>query len=72
MGRNAEATTILGRIVDKAATDHNLIPEMYVAENCRLFPGQLGDPTGAIPRVGYGAGAYIVDVLQQAESENSR
>jgi GH15 family glucan-1,4-alpha-glucosidase len=46
-GRNAEAETVLKRIVDKAATDHNIIPEMYVAVPCELFPGAIGDPTGA-------------------------
>lgn len=63
LGRNDEANAILQRIVDKAAADHFIIPEMYVAVPCRLFPGKLGDPTGARPMVGYGAGAYILDVL---------
>ena len=71
LGRNAEAASILRRIVDKAAADHNIIPEMYVAEPCTLFPGALGDPTGARPMVGYGAGAYILDVLDQAPLERS-
>jgi GH15 family glucan-1,4-alpha-glucosidase len=71
MGRNAEAAAILKRIVDKAAADHNVIPEMYVAESCALFPGALGDPTGARPMVGYGAGAYILDVLDQARPESN-
>ncbi|HZS62222.1 MAG TPA: glycoside hydrolase family 15 protein [Gemmatimonadaceae bacterium] len=54
---------IVRRIVDKAAADHNMIPEMYVALPCKLFPGKIGDPTGARPMVGYGAGTYILDVL---------
>ena len=66
LGRHEEAAAIFKRIVDKAADDHNVIPEMYVAESCRLFPGELGDPTGAIPMVGYGSGAYILEVLQPA------
>jgi GH15 family glucan-1,4-alpha-glucosidase len=57
---------LVQRIVDKAAADHNIIPEMYVALPCKLFPGQIGDPTGAKPMVGYGAGAYILDVLDRA------
>jgi GH15 family glucan-1,4-alpha-glucosidase len=65
LGRNAEAAAILKRIVDKAAADHNIVPEMYVAVPCRLFPGELGDPTGALPMVGYGAGVYILDILQR-------
>jgi hypothetical protein len=72
LGRTKDAASILRRIVDKAAADHNIIPEMYVAENCPLFPGELGDPTGARPMVGYGAGAYILDVLQQAGPEDKQ
>jgi hypothetical protein len=60
------------RIVDKAATDNNIIPEMYVALPCTLFPGAIGDPTGARPMAGYGAGAYILDVLDQSRAKNSQ
>jgi len=67
IGKNAEAAAILKRIVDKAAADHNLIPEMYVVVPCRLFPGEVGDPTGALPMVGYGAGEYILHVLEREE-----
>jgi hypothetical protein len=35
-----------------------------------LFPGKVGDPTGAIPMVGYGAGAYILHLLNRAASPN--
>jgi GH15 family glucan-1,4-alpha-glucosidase len=66
LGRDDEAAAILKRIVDKSAADHNIVPEMYVALTCKLFPGNIGDPTGAIPMVGYGAGAYILDLLQRA------
>jgi GH15 family glucan-1,4-alpha-glucosidase len=62
----ARRPALVQRIVDKAAADHNIIPEMYVALPCQLFPGQIGDPTGAKPMVGYGAGAYILDVLDRA------
>lgn len=67
LGRDAEADAILKRIVDKAAADHNLIPEMYVAVPCALFPGKIGDPTGALPMVGYGAGEYILHLLDREE-----
>jgi GH15 family glucan-1,4-alpha-glucosidase len=70
-GRTADAAAILKRIVDKAAADHNIIPEMYVAVPCRLFPGESGAPTGALPMVGYGAGAYILHVLERERSENN-
>jgi hypothetical protein len=65
LGRRAEAKAMIQRIVDKAAADNDIIPEMYVALPCTLFPGTIGDPTGARPMVGYGAGAYILDVLDR-------
>lgn len=63
LGRNAQADALLRRIVDKAAADHDIIPEMYVALPCKLFPGNIGDPTGALPMVGYGAGEFILQLL---------
>ncbi len=66
--RNDEASAMLARIVQKAAADYNLIPEMYVSESCELFPGEVGAPTGARPMVGYGAGAYVLEVMHQADS----
>jgi len=69
LGRDAEAAAMLKRIVHKAAADHNIIPEMYVAVPCRLFPGKVGDPTGAIPMVGYGAGEFILHVLERQARE---
>ena len=65
LGRDAEAQSIVTRIVSKAAADHDIIPEMYVALPCKLFPGKIGDPTGARPMVGYGAGTYILDLLDR-------
>jgi hypothetical protein len=65
LGNNRRADAMLDRIVAKAAADHNIIPEMYVAVPCKLFPGRIGDPTGAIPMVGYGAGAYVLHLLER-------
>lgn len=65
LGRVAQADAMLDRIVDKAAADHDIIPEMYVAVPCALFPGRIGDPTGAMPMVGYGAGAYVLHLLER-------
>jgi len=65
LGKNNEADAILKRIVDKARADHDLIPEMYVAAPCKLFPGQIGDPTGALPMVGYGAGEFVLQILER-------
>ncbi len=65
MGRSEEASAMLRRIEEKAAADHNIIPEMYVAVPCQLFPGKIGDPTGALPMVGYGAGEFILHLLER-------
>jgi hypothetical protein len=70
MGRTTEADAMLRRIVEKAAADHNIIPEMYVAEDCQLFHGAVGDPTGALPMAGYGAGAYILHLVEREKIEN--
>ncbi|HTU34072.1 MAG TPA: glycoside hydrolase family 15 protein [Candidatus Acidoferrum sp.] len=69
LGNFAAADAIVRRIVDKAVADHDLIPEMYVAVPCTLFPGKIGDPTGALPMVGYGAGEYILDLLNRQRYE---
>ena len=65
LGRTSEADAMLQRIVGKSAADHDIIPEMYVAVPCELFPGQIGDPTGAIPMVGYGPGVYVLHLLDR-------
>src|SRR6202041_3765508 len=66
LGNSEEADAILKRIVDKAAADNYIVPEMYVALPCALFPGNIGDPTGARPMVGYGAGEYILHLLDRS------
>jgi hypothetical protein len=72
LGQNAEPEAIEKRITDKAAADHDILPEMYVAVPCTLFQGAIGDPTGARPMAGYGAGAYILDLLDRERPEKSR
>jgi Glycosyl hydrolases family 15 len=71
LGNNAQADAILKHMVSKSAADHNIVPEMYVAVPCLLFPGAIGDPTGALPMVGYGAGEFILHVLERETLENS-
>ncbi len=72
LGRHAEADAVLKRIVEKSAIDNNIIPEMYVAVPCPLFPGEIGDPTGATPMVGYGAGEYILHLLERSQLAKRR
>lgn len=70
LGNDGQADAMLKRIVENSAADHNLIPEMYVAVPCKLFPGEIGDPTGALPMVGYGAGEFILHLLNRGSLES--
>jgi GH15 family glucan-1,4-alpha-glucosidase len=71
LGHAVRANAMLDRIVDQAAADHDLIPEMYLALPCQLFPGRIGDPTGALPMVGYGAGAYVLHLLARENGSDN-
>jgi hypothetical protein len=61
LGEPAKAEALMKRVRELAAKDHGLIPELYQAE-CMPdesdFQLRRGSPAGAIPMVGYGAGAY--------------
>ncbi len=65
LGQSDKAASLLRRITERAEADHDIIPELYVSLPCDLFPGRVGDPSGAIPMVGYGAGAYVLHLLQR-------
>jgi hypothetical protein len=67
LGRTLDGDGTLFRMVEKACADNGLIPEMYVSEKNNEFVGEIGDPTGAIPMVGYGAGMYILALLERAK-----
>jgi hypothetical protein len=51
-GRVQAARDLLGWVTDQASLNYNLIPE--------LFDRKTGRYAGAVPMVGFGAGAYIV------------
>ncbi len=63
VGKTAESDGYLKTIVDKAAANFFLVPELY---NAVPSDGQIGKYTGSIPMVGYGGGAYILTVLDRA------
>lgn len=65
LGMPDKAAVIIDSVVQKAAEDHYFIPEMYVSEVNYRFTGPVGAPTGAIPMVGYGAGIYIMYLLER-------
>ncbi|MFI5296986.1 MAG: glycoside hydrolase family 15 protein [Polyangiales bacterium] len=58
MGRDAEAATLLSWVTEQAHDNLNLVPE--------LLDPQTGDFVGSIPMVGFGAGAYVLALLDRA------
>src|SRR5262249_8830557 len=62
-GNGAKADGIVAKIVQKAAANFNILPELY---NAVPSDGQVGKYTGSIPMVGYGGGAYIITVLDRS------
>jgi hypothetical protein len=65
MKQPEKAAALMRTIVGKAANDHYFMPEMYVSVVNPLFKGAIGEPTGAIPMVGYGAGAVISYLIER-------
>lgn len=64
-GRTAEAAAIEKRMVEKAAANQSLMPEMYLSVPGEDFEGKIGSPTGATPMVGYGAGVFMMSLLER-------
>ncbi|HEY2749300.1 MAG TPA: hypothetical protein VGL86_32000 [Polyangia bacterium] len=62
-GQTANADAYLAQIVAKAAVNYFLLPELY---NDTPADGQIGVYFGSIPMVGYGAGAYLMTILDRA------
>ena len=54
-------------MVDKACIDNGQIPELYVSVPDTECKGEVGDPSGAIPMVGFGAGAYVITLLDRED-----
>lgn len=54
-------------MIDKACQDNCLIPELYVSEQDKDCKGNIGEPTGAIPMVGFGAGAYVITLIDREQ-----
>ena len=65
LGNPATADAWVERMQHKAAADNNLIPEMYVSSLNEKFPGSVGAPTGSVPMVGYGAGSFILYLMER-------
>jgi GH15 family glucan-1,4-alpha-glucosidase len=62
-GRERESDSYVAQIVEKSAANFFLVPELY---NAVPQDGQIGKYTGSIPMVGYGAGAYVITMLDRS------
>ena len=60
---DGERRRVSGADVSKAAVNFYLLPELY---NDTPTDGQIGVYFGSIPMVGYGAGAYLMTILDRA------
>jgi hypothetical protein len=58
------ADALLDWVTGQAGANFNLLPELY---NTQSSGGQIGAYSGSIPMVGYGAGAYLMTLLDRAE-----
>jgi GH15 family glucan-1,4-alpha-glucosidase len=65
LGKFEEGTRILETLVDKSCQDHGLIAEMYLSAKGKDWDGEIGDPAGAIPMVGFGAGDYVITLVDR-------
>lgn len=59
-----KADALLDWVTGQAGANFNLLPELY---NTVSSGGQIGAYSGSIPMVGYGAGAYLMTLLDRAE-----
>lgn len=61
-GRKQDGDQILSMLIDRSAKNHHLIPEMY---NSVKEAGPLGEFAGSAPMSGYGAGIYLMTLLDR-------
>ena len=63
-GQSGKADQLLDWVTGQAGANFNLLPELY---NTQSSGGQIGAYSGSIPMVGYGAGAYLMTLLDRAQ-----
>lgn len=63
-GNGPKADQLLGWVTAQASANYDLLPELY---NTRTSSGQIGAYSGSIPMVGYGAGAYLLTMLDRVQ-----
>jgi len=67
-GRQAEADEIVARMIAKSKVDNHNLPELYHTSDGEGQSRRLGDPTGARPMAGYGAGAFMLYLAERQKA----
>jgi MYXO-CTERM domain-containing protein len=62
--QQGKADQLLDWVTAQASANYNLLPELY---NTISASGPIGAYAGSIPMVGYGAGAYLMTMLDRAQ-----
>jgi MYXO-CTERM domain-containing protein len=62
--QQGKADQLLDWVTAQASVNYNLLPELY---NTISSAGPIGAYAGSIPMVGYGAGAYVMTMLDRAQ-----
>lgn len=62
-GREDEARALEDKVTAKSNEQNGQIAEMVTSTPTEEFDGAVGSPTGAIPMVGYGASAWVMNML---------
>lgn len=62
-GQTDKADQLLDWVTAQASVNNDILPELY---NAQSSAGPIGAYSGSIPMVGYGAGAYIMTLLDRA------
>ena len=60
LGTPQQTESLIQNMVQSSSQNHNYIPEMMVSEINDEYPGNIGDPAGSSPMVGYGAGIFTI------------
>jgi hypothetical protein len=63
LGRTGAADAVLAWVTSQANANYDLIPELF---NTFATDGPIGSYTGAVPMVGFGAGSYVLALLDRA------
>ncbi|HZS38623.1 MAG TPA: glycoside hydrolase family 15 protein [Polyangia bacterium] len=63
LGRVSAADALLGWVTSQGNANYDLLPELF---NTFASDGPIGGYTGAVPMVGFGAGGYVLALLDRA------